>query len=67
MAKHKKNMSISGQSERDDTGSSYDLKQLHVNIPAALHKKFRIKVLEEGRSMNQVIEDLIETYINGKV
>lgn len=40
------------------------LKQLHVNIPSTLHRKFRVRVLEEGRSMGQVIEDLIEDYIS---
>jgi hypothetical protein len=38
-------------------------KQLHVNISAPLHKKFRLRVLEEGRSMNQVIEELILNYV----
>jgi plasmid stability protein len=40
------------------------LKQLHVNIPSTLHRKFRVRVLEEGRSMGEVIEDLLEDYVN---
>lgn len=46
------------------TKASDDLKQLHVDIPGALHKKFKMKALEEGRSMNQVVEDLIAEYLS---
>jgi hypothetical protein len=40
-----------------------ETKQLHVNIPLPLHKKFRLKTLEQGQSMNQVVEDLIKGYV----
>jgi hypothetical protein len=56
----------SDQQANKTTAPGDELKQLHVNIPSTLHKKFRVKVLEEGRSMNQVIEDLIEAYIGRK-
>jgi hypothetical protein len=65
MAKVEKNQNVSPsiESEISSIKRSEDLKQLHVNIPTTLHKRFRVKVLEEGRSMNEVIENLIKDYI----
>lgn len=40
------------------------MKQLHVNIPDNLHKKFRLKVIEEGSTMNHIIEKLINDYVS---
>lgn len=57
-------VSLSTQVTNSEVKPSDDLKQLHVNIPAKLHKSFRLKVLEEGHSMNQVIEGLIKEYMS---
>ena len=61
---NKKQESNPTQSEQSNTNSDERSKQLHVDIPNALHKKFRIKTFEEGRSMSQVIEDLISEYVS---
>lgn len=39
------------------------LRQLHINLPASLHKKLRLKAIEEDRSMNEVVVDLISNYL----
>ncbi len=38
-------------------------KQLHVFLPASLHTQFKLKAVGEGRSMNEIIEDLIASYL----
>jgi len=38
---------------------------LTFKIPIELHKKLKIRVIEEGTSMKQIITDFIKEYING--
>lgn len=38
-------------------------KQLHVDIPEGLHRQLRIRSLEEGRTMGEIVEELISAYL----
>ena len=39
-------------------------KQLHTLIPAELHTAFKVKTIQENRRMGEVIEELIQNYVD---
>ncbi|MBL8134158.1 MAG: hypothetical protein JNL42_20015 [Anaerolineae bacterium] len=45
-------------------GSADGMKQLHINISKDLHLRFKMQVVQDGRTMNEVIESLIEVYLD---
>jgi predicted HicB family RNase H-like nuclease len=40
-----------------------DEKQINVRVPKDLAKRARIKAIEEGKSMQEVLETLIKEYV----
>lgn len=40
-------------------------KQVHAYIPESLHARFKMKTAGEGRKMSEVLEEMIESYIEG--
>jgi hypothetical protein len=42
------------------------VKQLTLRIPAELHLNLKLKCVKEGRSMGEVLTDLIKRYVEGK-
>jgi len=46
---------------RPDVGT----KQMHVDLPSAMHKRLRMRSVEEGRPMSKIVESLIAGYLAG--
>jgi len=44
-----------------------DLRQVNLQLPADLHKRLRIRAIEEERSMGEIVALLVEKYLAGKV
>lgn len=40
------------------------LVQLNTRVPKKVHKEFKLKVVEEGKSMTNAITELMQNYIN---
>lgn len=38
-------------------------KQVHAYIPESLHTRFKMKTVEEGRKMSEVLEEMIVDYL----
>lgn len=38
-------------------------KQIHAFIPASLHRAFKLRAVNEGRSMNEVLEELMQGFV----
>jgi hypothetical protein len=57
--KSQKELSIA---ELTKTGSG-ELKRLNVNLSADLMRRFKVKVTMEGKTMGEVVNDLINEYM----
>lgn len=44
-----------------------ELRQVNIQLPADLHKRLRIRAIEEERSMGEIVALLVEKYLAGKV
>lgn len=44
-----------------------ELKQVNLQLPAGVHKRLRIRAIEEERSMGEIVTLLVEKYLAGKV
>jgi len=44
-----------------------ELRQVNLQLPADLHKRLRIRAIEEERSMGEIVALLVEKYLAGKV
>ncbi len=55
--------------ERTNTmsGEKTGLRQVNLQLPADLHKRLRIRAIEEERSMGEIVALLVEKYLAGKV
>lgn len=38
-------------------------KQIHAFVPASLHRAFKLRTVNEGRSMNEVLEAMMREYV----
>jgi len=44
-----------------------ELRQVNIQLPADLHKRLRIRAIEEDKSMGEIVGKLVEEYLAGKV
>jgi len=49
------------------TTEKTELRQVNLQLPAALHKRLRIRAIEEERTMASIVALLVEKYLAGKV
>ena len=49
------------------TTEKTELRQVNLQLPADLHKRLRIRAIEEERSMGEIVALLVEKYLAGKV
>lgn len=44
--------------------SNMDYKQYPLRIPANLHKKLKVKLAKEGKSLKSILIEMLEEYLN---
>lgn len=44
-----------------------ELRQVNIQLPAGLHKRLRIRAIEEERSMSKIMSLLLEGYLAGRL
>lgn len=49
------------------TTEKTELRQVNLQLPAELHKRLRIRAIEEDRSMSEIVALLVEKYLSGAV
>jgi len=48
------------------TTQKTELRQVNLLLPADLHKRLRIRAIEEDKSMGEIVGKLVEEYLAGK-
>jgi predicted DNA-binding protein len=50
--------------KKGDSRTNEQLKQLTLRIPSELHLRLKLKCVQEGRPMGDVLTELIEKYVD---
>ena len=52
--------------KKEEKKREEQFKQLTLRIPSDLHLRLKLKCVREGRSMGEIITELIKKYVEGK-